>query len=213
MAPNNQTPGVITVWSDIACPWASMALQTLREAAASRGLGLRLDHRAFPLELVNRRPTPRPMHDEEVARITGVRPDLGWSTWTRDAWEYPVTTLPAMEAVQAAKAQGLAASDALDAALRRAYFVEQRCVSLLPVVEDVARECGAVDADRLMALLRGGAGRAAVHADLEVATGDQVQGSPHFWTAEGSYAANPGVDDPQDFRSYDAGWVDGLLGG
>ncbi|HET8601847.1 MAG TPA: DsbA family protein [Segeticoccus sp.] len=212
MAPNNSTPGVVTVWSDIACPWATMALQTLHRQAAERGADLRIDHRCFPLELLNGEPTAKPMHDEEVERITAVRSDLGWSTWTGPEWAYPVTTLPAMEAVQAAKVQGLQAADALDAALRRAYFVEQRCVSMLPVIEDVARGCAGVDADRLMAALHAGTGRAAVFADLAVAGDGQVQGSPHFWTAEGPFAANPGVDDVEHFRSYDAGWVDELLG-
>ncbi len=211
MDPYDPTPGVITVWSDISCPWATMALATLRRAAAEAGAEVRIDHRAFPLELLNRAVTPKPDHDDEVARISAVRPDLGWSPWSAPDWQYPVTTLPALEAVQAARSQGLVAADELDAALRHAYFVEHRCVSLLPVVEDVAATCRSLDAELLGRALREGVGRRAVYADLEVAGQGQVQGSPHFWTARGSFAPNPGVADAAHFEAYDPGWTTELL--
>lgn len=201
----------ITVWSDVTCPWASLALHVLHNAAAERGVQVRIDHRVFPLELVNREPTPKVGHDEEVEAIRAVVPDVGWSPWSSPDWTYPVTALPAMEAVQAAKAQGLEAADELDSALRRGFFAEHRCISLHPVIADIAASCDHVDADALMESLHTGAGRQQVYSDLDLATGDAVKGSPHFWTSEGSYAANPGVDDPKDFRRYDASWVDGLL--
>lgn len=204
-------PGVITVWSDISCPWATMALHTLRSRAAELGVRLDVDHRVFPLELINAEPTPHPAHDAEVAQITAVRADLGWAAWSGPPWAYPVTTLPALQAVQAAKVQGLRAADALDGALRRAFYVEHRMISLLPVIEEIAQECPAVDAERLGDALRSGAGQAAVNTDLQVATGGTIQGSPHFWTADGAYAANPGVDDVADFRHYDASWADDLI--
>ena len=211
MGTHSTEPGVITVWSDVSCPWATLALRTLHDAAADRGVTLRVDHRCFPLELLNAEPTPKPGHDEEVEQITAVRPDLGWPAWTVPESTYPVTTLPAMAAVQAAKQQSLEASDRLDSALRRAFFVDNRCVSIHPVIEEVARSCADLDADALMAALRSGAGVAQVYADLEVARAGEIEGSPHFWTAAGSFAANPGVDDPKNFRSYDPSWVDGLL--
>jgi predicted DsbA family dithiol-disulfide isomerase len=211
MTLSNQTPGVITLWSDLSCPWATLALHTLHEAAAKRGVKVYVDHRAFPLELLNREPTPKPGHDEEVEAILSVRPDVGWSTWRAPDSTFPVTTLPAMEAVQAAKGQGLEAGDELDSALRRAFFVEQRCISLHPVIEDVARSCAGVDADALMAALARGDGRAQVYADLDATRSGEIKGSPHFWTANGPFAANPGVDDTEHFTSYDASWLDQLL--
>ena len=202
--------GLITVWSDVGCPWASLALHTLHEGARERGVDLRIDHRAFPLELLNGEPTPKPTHDAEVAAITSVVPTVGWSEWAAPDSTYPVTTLPAMEAVQAAKAQGLAAADELDAALRRACFVEHRCISIHPVIEEVARSCPGVDADALMGALRHGAGRERVYADLDEARSGEVQGSPHLWTEAGPFAVNPGVDDAQHLRRYDASWVEEL---
>ncbi len=49
----------MTVWSDLGCPWATLALHTLRASAAERGQELVIDHRAFPLELFNREPTAK----------------------------------------------------------------------------------------------------------------------------------------------------------
>lgn len=168
---NNPQAGVVTVWSDISCPWATLALHTLHQAAADRGAHLKIDHRTFPLELLNRQSGSRLAHDEEVATITAVRTDLDWSPWEADDWTFPVTTLPALAAVRAAKAQGLEAADALDTALRRAFFVDQRCISLIPVIEDIARDCAEVDADALLGELRSGVGQAAVFADFQIASG------------------------------------------
>lgn len=207
----NPQAGVITVWSDIACPWATLALHTLHHVAAERGVSPTIDHRVFPLELLNREPGSRPEHDEEIATITAVRTDLGWSPWEADDWTFPATTVPALAAVQAAKQQSLEAADALDSALRRAFFVGQQCISLITVIEDIADDCAEVDVDALLETLRSGAGLEAVFADLEIARAGQIQGSPHVWTSDGPFAANPGVEDVADFSAYDATWVDRLL--
>lgn len=211
MAVNNPASDVITVWSDIACPWAGLALHTLRVRSQAIGARLRIDHRVFPLEILNSSTIPKAMHDDEVRRIMAVRPDLEWSPWTEPDWEYPVTFVPALHAVQCAKIMGLEASDALDAGLRRAYFVEGRCISLYPVIDDVAQDCSPVDAARLAELMYAGAATAAIDVDRREIAHRQIQGSPHFWTADGPYAANPGVDDISDFQEYDSSWADDLL--
>lgn len=215
----NPDPEVLTVWSDLSCPWATLALHTLHDAAGRADTTLRIDHRCFPLELVNREPTPKTGHDAEVAAIGAVRPELGWRPWDQPDATYPVTTLPALEAVQAAKRPevgGLAASDQLDTALRRAFFVEQRCISLHPVIEEVARECPELDVDALLELLRQGVGRAEVYAQLDTARKAEVPGSPSFYSADGYVFSNPGVDlawvggFPR-INGYDPTWADQLL--
>lgn len=55
----DQQPGAVTVWSDIGCPWATLALHTLHAEASARGQQITVIHRAFPLELFNRMPTPK----------------------------------------------------------------------------------------------------------------------------------------------------------
>ncbi|GAA2411944.1 dithiol-disulfide isomerase [Streptomyces glaucosporus] len=215
---------VVTVWSDIGCPWATLALDTLHTAAAERGRELLVDHRAFPLELFNSEPTPKPIIDAETVAIGALVPALGWRLWPGPDWRYPATTLPALEAVQAAKAPtvgGLPASDQLDTALRRAFYGQGRCISLTSEILAVAAACPLVDEAALADALAQGTARAAVHRDFAVARGPRVQGSPHLFTASGADVHNPGADfvwtgDPYDggfphFRSYTRDWADELL--
>ncbi|MFF8958723.1 DsbA family protein [Streptomyces sp. NPDC014894] len=215
---------VVTVWSDIGCPWATLALATLHTAAAERGREILVDHRAFPLELFNSESTPKPIIDAETVAIGALAPELGWRLWAGPDWRYPVTTLPALEAVQAAKAPavgGLPASDQLDTALRHAFYGQGRCISLTSVILAVAADCPLVDETALADALAQGTARAAIHRDFAVARGPRVQGSPHLFTASGVDAHNPGADfvwtgDPYDggfphFRSYTRDWTNELL--
>ncbi|OLF09604.1 DsbA family oxidoreductase [Actinophytocola xanthii] len=219
----NADPGTVTVWSDIGCPWASLALHTLRAAAARRGGELRVDHRAFPLELFNRMPTPKHIVDAEIVVIGGYDATMGWRMWPGPDCAYPVTMLPAMEAVQAAKdpeVGGLSGSDELDAALRDAFYAQGRCVSIPAVILEVAGQCAQVDAEALAHALAHGRGRAEVYRDWRTAQQEQVQGSPHLFTADGFEVHNPGVTyrwsnrPPTGFPrllDYDAGWAEDLL--
>jgi predicted DsbA family dithiol-disulfide isomerase len=220
----NQEPQVVTVWSDIGCPWATLALETLRSVGRKHALPILVDHRAFPLELFNRQPTPKPIIDAEIVAIAGVRPELGWRSWAKPDSTYPVTTLPALEAVQAAKSEevgGLRASDELDSALRRAFYVDGACISIHAVILEVAAGCELVDEQRLRDLLARGAGRAEVFAQWRTAQGEMVQGSPHFFSANGYARHNPGVTyhwtaPPAEggfprLEHYDVAWVDELL--
>jgi predicted DsbA family dithiol-disulfide isomerase len=191
------TPGVITVWSDVGCPWATLALFRLRAAVTAAQADLMIDHRAFPLELVNDRPTPKRALDIETAVIGSHEPGLAWRPWGARPETYPVTTVPALEAVQAAKDPrigGLAASAALDWALREAFYVDSRCISLVTEVLAVARECREVDHAALADALRSGRYRSSIFDDLDVARGGAVKGSPHVFLADGTDAHNPGVE-------------------
>ncbi|MCW2947729.1 MAG: putative dithiol-disulfide isomerase involved in polyketide biosynthesis [Actinoallomurus sp.] len=214
---------VVTVWSDIGCPWATLALITLHDRARARGDALLVDHRAFPLELFNRRPTPKPVVDTEVEALVRRLPELGWTPWAALDSTYPVTTLPAMEAVQACKLPeigGLPASDELDAALRRAFYQDGRCISVHAVILDAAEECPHVDAERLAAALAQGVGRAAVYQQWSIAQRPEVDGSPHLFTIGGLDVHNPGVtyhwagtsaDRVLHLDDYRLEWADELL--
>jgi len=93
-------------------------------------------------------PTPKELVEAEVTVIAGRIPDLGWQLWHGPAYAYPATLLPAMEAVQAAKdpaVGGLRASDELDQALRHAFFVDSQCISIHPVILEIAEHCETVD--------------------------------------------------------------------
>lgn len=193
----NPDPRVVTVWSDIGCPWATLALSTLHTAAAGHRVELLVDHRAFPLELINCSPTPKELVDAEVTIIAGNLPHLGWQLWHGPAHAYPVTLLPALEAVQAAKhpsVGGLAASDALDSALRRAFYIDSRCISLHPVILAIAEACPGVNDEALASLLASGYGRAQVYQQWRRTEGSGVRGSPELFAFGGRLALhNPGA--------------------
>ena len=186
--------GTLVVYSDIGCPWAHVAVHRLHEARTRLGLDdrVRFDHRAFPLELVNGRPTPKLTLDSEIPVTGGLEPDAGWQLWLGPLHEYPVSTLPALEAVQAAKAQGLEASERLDRGLRRALFAESRCITMGHVILEVAAEQG-LDVDGLAAALEAGPARAEVHEQCRQAEAGGVEGSPHVFGPGGLDAHNPGV--------------------
>jgi predicted DsbA family dithiol-disulfide isomerase len=187
--------GTIVMWSDIACPWATLAVHRL--VAARRRLGMDgrvvVDHRAFPLEVVNGRPTPRHILDAEIPVAGGLEPGAGWQIWRGDPHNYPVTTLLALEAVQAAKEQSLWASEQLDHALRMALFAESRCISMRHVILDVAVTCDTLDADLLEKALDGRRARGSVFLDRAEAHGAGVEGSPHLFLPDGTSAHNPGI--------------------
>ena len=183
------------MYSDIGCPWAHVAVHRLHTARARLGLegDVRLDHRAFALELANQRPTPKLTLDSEIPVTSGLESDAGWQLWLGPAHEYPVSTLLALEAVQATKDQGLEASERLDRGLRKAMFGESRCITMLHVVLQVASEAD-IDVDALRHSLEAGTARAAVHAQHRAADDDDVvKGSPHVFAPGGMHAHNPGV--------------------
>ncbi len=98
--------GTVVVYSDIGCPWSHAAVWRLWDARARLGLdeAVRFDFRAFPLELINSRPTPKLTLDAEIPVAGALAPRAGWQIWQAPDWQYPSTMLPALEAVQAAKA-------------------------------------------------------------------------------------------------------------
>ena len=187
-------PGTIVVYSDIACPWSHVAVHRLHEARARLGLEVRFDHRAFPLELFNSRPTPKVTLDAETAVLAGVEPAAGWHAWTDPAHGYPVSSLLALEAVQAAKEQGADASETLDRELRRAMFARNECISLFHVVMSAAERATDVDAASLRDALLSGRFRRSVFDHMDEAKREEVKGSPHLFLADGCDFANPGID-------------------
>ncbi|GAA4767847.1 MULTISPECIES: DsbA family protein [Streptomyces] len=199
--------GVITVFSDIWCSFAHIAIHRLHATRTRLGLDeqVAFDLRAFPLELLNDAPSPRPGTDSEVARMASLEPGAGWQLWQAKDWLYPSTTLPALEAVLAAKEQSLNASEQLDLGLRRAFWAESRCISHRKVIVDVARDTEAVDVDALVEALDDGRARRALADQARVSAGEQVNCSPHLFLPDGSDHPNPGIEVGWE-GSYGIGW-------
>ena len=188
-------PGTIAVWSDLGCPWSHAVVWRLHDARTRLGLDGRVafDHHAFPLELFNSEPTPRPLREAEGRVAVELAPRAGWQPWSAPGHAWPVTMLLPMEAVQAAKLQSLAASEELDRGLRRAFWGESRCISLRHVILEVANESDSVDVAALTRALDDGRARRAVLDDWAVARGDEVRGSAHLFAPDGTNAQNPGI--------------------
>lgn len=189
-------PNTIAIYADVACPWSTLAV--IRLWASRQKLGLedtiRFDLRAFPLELVNERATPRRTLDAEIPVVGSRAPEFGWQVWQGRADEYPVTTLLPLEAVQAAKLQSLQASEQLDLKLREAFFVNSRCISLRSWIARSADSCPAVDTGVLLAALDAGSARRDVIEQWHAAERDDVKGSPHVFLPDGTNSHNPGIE-------------------
>ncbi len=134
--------GTVQVWSDLLCPFAHLALHRFRQARERLGADVAVEHRTFALELFNG-PHPRRGTDTEAVGVGRAAPELDWRVWTAADDLYPHTVLLAAEAVHAAQAQSLAAGEALDLALRRAFWTQSRSITHRAVVLEVAAEVAA----------------------------------------------------------------------
>jgi predicted DsbA family dithiol-disulfide isomerase len=188
-------PGTVQVWSDLLCPFAYVGLLRFYRARARLGLddAVRVEHHSFPLELFNG-PHPRRGTDSEAVGVGSIEPEAEFRLWTAPDDQYPHTVLLAAEAVIAARAQGAAASEALDLALRRAFWTHSRSISHRAVILDVAEETGTVDVKDLAAALDEGRHRADLMTDFAVAQTDAVAGSPTFRLPDGTALTNPGIE-------------------
>lgn len=185
----------IVFYSDVVCPWATvmvLRLRAARERAGAEGQ-LSLVHRAFPLEREHSMPIPRRVVDAEIPLCASLTPDFGWNLWQGRAEEYPVTVLPALEAVRAAGSRSTQAGEQLDLALRKAFFVRSRTISMLHEILAVARTCPDVDVEHLAEALESGAFRAAVSQDFAVAKSTGVPCSGTFVLPDGRMLCNPGT--------------------
>lgn len=185
----------MVVFADIGCPWAHHAVWRWHDTRRRLGLEdrLTLDVRAFPLEIFNSQPTPKLTLEGEIPVVGALGPDAGWQLWEGRTYEWPVTTLPALEAVEAAKEQSLKASEQLDRALRLAFFGASRCISMRSVILESADGCSEVDPAKLAAALDDGRARRVLLDHMELAEASEVRGSPHFFSPNGSNFHNPGI--------------------
>ncbi|MFJ9173195.1 DsbA family protein [Streptomyces sp. NPDC102360] len=188
--------GTLTVFSDIWCSFAHVGVHRLHSTRERLGLTdrVRIDHRAFPLELFNDGPSPRRGTDSEVGGIARIEPDAGWQMWRSADWRFPSTSLFALEAVQLAKEQGPVASEDLDLTIRRAFWAHSRPIGARSEIIALARETPGVDAELIAQGLDDGRARRLVTLDFECARRHAVRCSPHVFLSDGSDWANPGVE-------------------
>ncbi|MFJ9089754.1 DsbA family protein [Streptomyces sp. NPDC102384] len=188
--------GTLTVFSDIWCSFAHVAMHRLHSTREQLGLAdrIRIDHRAFPLELFNDGPSPRLGTDSEVGGMARIEPAAGWQMWRAPDWKFPSTSLFALEAVQVAKEQGQIASEDLDLAIRQAFWAHSRPIGARSEIIAIARETPGVDEELIAQGLDDGRARRLVTLDFECARRHQVRCSPHVFLSNGSDWSNPGIE-------------------
>ncbi|MGI8575264.1 MAG: DsbA family oxidoreductase [Egibacteraceae bacterium] len=190
---------VVTVWSDLHCPWATVAIHRLRAARDRHDLPVVFDQRPWPLEWVNEQGAPRQIVEPESHVLADHEPDL-FSAYRATTW--PSTFLPAFELVAAARrALGLRAAEDIDYALRLRFFRAGADVSLRHELQRAAQDSGH-DAEAIMRAWRYEPVRGDVVNDYESSAELPIQGSPQIFWPDGSTDHNPGM------TAHD--WVRGL---
>lgn len=182
----------IVVYSDLACPWAFVAVHRLRRARDTHHLDVVFDQLAWPLEWVNQAGTPRHIVEAESAVLAQHEPEL-FSRFQGASW--PSTRLPAFELVAAARrAYGLRAAEDVDYHLRLRFFRDSADVSLRHELRQAVAEAG-LDADTVLDVWQSEAVRADVVADYAHSQDLPIQGSPQIFWPDGSTTHNPGMTD------------------
>jgi predicted DsbA family dithiol-disulfide isomerase len=181
----------IEVFADVACPFTHVGLRRFVQRRHELGRDdVRLHVRSWPLEIVNGRPLDATFIAEEVDEI---RPQVGGSLFVgfrQDA--FPASSLAAMSLAAAAYAVDDATGELVSLALRDLLFEQGIDIADPGVLAGVAAEHGitadltdhtAVLAEHLSGVERG------------------VIGSPHFFTAGGSFFC-PSLDISRDAQSH-----------
>lgn len=127
---------------------------------------LRLRWRAFPLEVINDRPAPRHIVDQEWPLVAVQEPLAPCRGWPHDA--YLRSTMPAFQAYASAYAQDPEKARVYDLKLRRGFFYECRRVDEVPVLAEIAAEAG-LDPAPVRAALESGEYEEAVMDDYREA--------------------------------------------
>jgi predicted DsbA family dithiol-disulfide isomerase len=183
----------IELFADILCPFTHVGLRRFvehRVAAGRTDVGLWV--RAWPLEVVNAQPLDPEFIAEEIDEIRDqVAPDL-FGGFDRTA--FPSSSLPALALARSAYRRSPAVGEAVSLDLRNRLFEAGEDVGDPAVL---ARVAAAYDLEPDDDDARG------VHADHEEGVRRGVIGSPHFFTAEGSFfcpALHVGRDDEGHLR-------------
>ena len=137
--------------------------------------------------------------DAEAAGLGHLAPAAGLRIWAATDDPHPHTVLVAAEAVLAADAQNHRAGEALDRALRTAFWTDSRSISHRAVILDVATEVARsrttaeLDTGSLVAALDDGRHRADLMRDHAIAKTGVIAGSPTFVLPGGYTVTNPGI--------------------
>jgi hypothetical protein len=167
-----------------------VAVHRLRKARAKHHLDVVFDMRAWPLELVNRRGTPRHVVEPETAVLANHEPEL-FSKFDGPSW--PSTFLPAFELVAATRRLlGLRAAEDVDYHVRLRFFRDSADVSQRHELYQAVVDAD-LNADAVLDVWDNQPVRADVLADFARSKGLPIKGSPQIFWPDGSATHNPGI--------------------
>lgn len=180
---------VITVWSDMFCPWGyviGLRLRRVRDQLHADSVSF--DFRAWPLD-VTHRPQQGNRVRAEIVALAQHEP----SAFTLYENAIPTSSMLASEAQKWGYGYGEEIGEHFDLAIRRAMFLHSRNLGLHSELLEVARTEG-LDADALSEALSTGKYRADVNSDIEAGHRLPVEGSPTVLLSDGRVFANPGFE-------------------
>jgi len=195
----------IALYSDVHCPYAYVTAYRLRRLREEYRGRLTIAYKSLALEYVNRRPTPKPILDNETPILLLQEPEIPYQPWHAPLSEWPVTMWPAFEAIKCAERQGQDIAAELDWAIRTAFFAESQCISMRHVLLALAEKVG-LDMPRFAEDFDSGVTKGQVLQEAQEGWERlKVEGSPTFVLPSGeqvSYPALPKVtlDEQQHAR-------------
>lgn len=181
---------MITIWSDVHCPWAYVALLRLHRMRDHLGADrLIFDLRSYQREVVAGTEIDAETAKREVVALAQLEP-TAFSALGSEAW--PTSNLNAFEAQKWGFSQGQEIGESFDLALRRAVFLHGHNLGIRRELLAVA-DLEGLRANQLGAALDDGRFRKAVVADFADALAHEIPGSPHVILPDGTSHHNPGI--------------------
>lgn len=181
MTPNRSRHDVVTLvlYEDPLSPWCLIAEERIRAALAELPCTFELEYAPFPLQ-----PDPRALTKTDrlrfarAARRAAREPEA--RGLTADLWlssDPPLTSVPALAAIEAARLQGSARATALRKALRDAAFVQGLNVTRRDVLLELAERSG-LDVKKFAGALASCQIERRVRAAFEDALDKGIDGAP-----------------------------------
>ncbi len=181
---------VLTIWSDLTCPWAYVAALRLHRTRDRLGADeVDFDFRAYPLELTA---DGAPGEHQVRADMGALVQTEGGGFSSYDGTGWPATTVLAFEAQKWGFSIGQDIGERFDLALRRGFFLHSHNLGLRRELLAVAETEGLASAD-LAAALDDGRFRKAVATDAYEAIEADLEGSPTVVLSDGTAHYNPGI--------------------
>ncbi len=186
---SDQSIAELWEWAEYYCPWCYVAAVRLYRAQREYEGRVRAFTRFFPLELVNGEEPPRDILEQEWWLAAMQEPAASFVPYTAADW--PTTTLPAFDAVWAARQQGWSVAMDLDLRIRRAFFGESRNIGKPDVLLEIARDVE-IDFARFERDFASPAARVAVTEESALGRGKYgVRGTPTLMLADGTRLRTP----------------------